>query len=303
MGFLLHATAEGGRTFSDFLSEVILHGFLDTLKVIPFLFLTYLVMEFIEHKASDKTRALMEKAGSLGPVAGGLLGAVPQCGFSAMAANFYTGRVITAGTMLAVFLSTSDEMLPIMLSGSVRPAAILAILGYKILIGIIAGFILDFALKLSKREREHINIDEICDNDNCHCERGIFLSALHHTLTVGGFVLIATLAISTLVFFIGEENLASIMYDKPVISHLIAAAFGLIPNCAASVLLTNLCVGRLITAGTMISGLFSGAGVGLLVLFKVNKRQKENLLFVVLLLIIGTIFGLFADFIDIGALI
>lgn len=297
LNFLLHTHANSGDFWSELITEVLWHGFLDTLKLIPFLFLTYLLMEFIEHRAADKTRAFMKSAGKLGPLAGGALGALPQCGFSAAAANLYTGRVITLGTLIAVFLSTSDEMLPILVSGDVGVGRAMLIVGYKALVGIAVGFIIDLAMKLMHRGGEEINIDEICDNDNCHCERGILRSALHHTLTITVFVFLITLAINAAVFFIGEENLAAVMYNKPVIGHVIAAVFGLIPNCAASVALTTFATKGLITAGTMMSGLFAGAGVGVLVLFRMNKRLKENLTVIGILVLTGVIFGLIADLI------
>ena len=303
MNTLLHAHEHGGGDiWHGIYEEVLLHGILDTLKILPFLFITYLIMEFIEHKASGKTRAFMERSGALGPLVGGLVGAVPQCGFSAAASNFYTGRVITLGMLISIFLSTSDEMLPIMISGKVSAVGILAILGYKAAVGILVGFAVDFTLRLLNRKKEPINIDRICEEDNCHCERGVFLSALHHTLTVGGFVLLITLLINLLVFFIGAESISKIMYDKPFISHLIASVIGLIPNCAVSVALTDFCLEGFITAGTMLSGLFSGAGVGLLILFKVNKRIKENLAVVGILVAAGTVFGLIADLLNFSLL-
>ena len=292
---LLHTHAEG--EMAHWFDEIFLHGLLDTIKIIPFLFLTYLLMEFIEHRAGEKAEGFMKRAGVFAPVVGGALGAIPQCGFSAAAANLYAGRIVSMGTIVAVFLSTSDEMIPILVSGSVPVGTVALIVLYKALVGIAVGLALDIAVKLMKREPEKINIDAICDEDNCHCERGIWYSALHHTATISLFVLLVTLSINALVFFVGEENLGAIMYGKPFISHIIAAIFGLIPNCAASVALTTLCTEGLITAGTMMSGLFSGAGVGLLVLFKVNKKLKENIMIVVIVLLAGVIFGLLGDLI------
>lgn len=283
--------------------EVLLHGILDTLKIVAFLFATYLLMELIEHKASGKTRLLLEKSGTFGPLIGGILGAAPQCGFSAAASNFYTGRIITLGTLVAIFISTSDEMLPIMISGSISAKAILLILAYKAGVGIFVGFMIDLALKLMHVPKQPINIDVICDEDNCHCERGVIFSALHHTFTVGGFILIITFAINALVLFAGSENISKILYDKPIISHIIAAVIGLIPNCAVSVALTDFCIEGMITAGTMLSGLFSGAGVGTLVLFKVNKNIKENLIIIGLLVFCGAFFGLIADILNFSALL
>ena len=305
---LLHAEGEhaGHDGISGFLSEhlgslgafideVLLHGFLDTLKLVLFLFLAYLFMEFIEHKASDGTRTLMKRAGKFGPLLGGALGAVPQCGFSTIASNLYTGRVITLGTLVAVFLSTSDEMLFVMLAGEVNIFTALLIIVYKILVGLAVGFAIDFVLRLLKREEE-IDIDEICENDDCHCERGIFMSALHHTFTVSLFIFLVTIAINSVMFFLGDD-IGAIIVDLPVISHLIAAIVGLIPNCAASVALTQLAVSGIISTGTMVSGLLSGAGVGLLVLFRMNKRAKENLVVLLILVLSGVIFGLIADLI------
>ncbi len=309
MTTLLHAHGSvsdmtGSEIFSGILKEVVWHSLLDSLKIVAFLFFAYLLMEFIEHKASEKVEGFVKKAGVLGPLAGGALGAVPQCGFSTVASNFYTARVITLGTLVAVFLSTSDEMLPIMISGRVSWKFIFTVLGYKLAVAVLLGFIIDLLLKLlCKGGERNIDIDEICENDNCHCERGIFYSALHHTLTVGGFVLLITLILNLVIFFVGEENLAALMYDKFFVGHVIAAALGLIPNCAISVALTELCIEGYITVGTMLSGLFAGSGVGLLVLLKVNKRRKENLIIVGILLLAGIIFGMLADVIDFSSLI
>lgn len=301
---ILHADITAGEgVFTKILKGVLLEGFLDTLKIIPFLFLTYLIMEFIEHKASDKTRAFMERSGAFGPAVGGLVGIVPQCGFSAAAANFYTCRVITFGTLVAVFLSASDEMLPIMISEGVSAKAIFAILFYKAAVGIFVGFLVDIIMRIMRKNKEPISIDEICDNDGCHCENGIFRSALHHTLTVGAFVLVITLIINALVVFVGGERISEVTAGRPFISHFIASAVGLIPNCAVSVALTNLCLDGFISAGTMISGLLTGAGVGILVIFRVNKKLRENLIFAGILVLSGTVFGFFADLLNFSALL
>ena len=294
---LLHTHVAEETGIFAFLEEVLLHGVLDTLKLIPFLFLTYLLMEYIEHRAEEKAERFMSRAGSLGPLIGGTLGAVPQCGFSAAAANLYAGRVITVGTLIAVFLSTSDEMLPILIAGNIKIGSVLLIVLYKIAVGVLVGFTVDAILHAMLKNKEKINIDAICDDDNCHCERGILHSAIHHTVTIALFVLIVTIAINSLVFFVGEERLGALMYNKPFISHLIASLIGLIPNCAASVVLASLFSGGIITAGTMLAGLFSGAGVGLLVLFRVNRRLRDNLIIMLVLVCVGIIFGMLADLI------
>ena len=303
MNTLLHThTAQQGSIAEKIFKGVLLDGFLDALKILPFLFVTYLVMELIEHKASEKTRSLLIKSGKFGPLACGLIGTVPQCGFSAAASNFYTGRIITLGMLVSVFLSTSDEMLPIMISGKVPAKAILAILGYKVFVSILVGYSIDIILRFMKKKREEINVHKMCEDEHCHCEHGILHSALHHTLTIGAFVLTVTLLLNALIVFIGSERLSEVMYDKPVLSHVIAALIGLVPNCAASVLLTDFCVEGLITVGTMLSGLFSGAGVGLLVLFKVNKRPRENLAIMAILVCVGTVFGFIADLLNFSPL-
>ena len=302
MNFLLHTNAESESFLTDLLKEVFLHGILDTLKIIPFLFLTYLLMEFIEHKGSEKIQGTMKRAGVFGPFVSGLFGAIPQCGFSTVSANLYTARIITLGSLIAVFLSTSDEMLPIMISSNIPLTTVLFVLLYKVTVGILVGFAIDLTLKLLKKDRKDINIDEICENDGCGCDGGILRSALHHTLSIGLFVLIITFIINLLIFFIGDESLAAIL-DKPVISHVVASVVGLIPNCAVSVALTDFALHGIISAGTMLSGLFAGAGVGLIVLFRVNKNKKENLIIIGMLIIFGTVFGLIGDLIGFDTLI
>ena len=283
--------------------EIFLHGILDTLPIIPFLFLTYLLMEFIEHKASPKTETILSRGGALGPLIGGALGTVPQCGFSSVAANLYCGGIITPGTLIAVFLACSDEMLPILISSSMPAKTVIGILLIKFISAVAVGFLIDMLLRLVRIPRRDIDIDELCENDNCHCERGILFSALHHTLSITLFILLFTFAINALIFFIGEENLAAVMYDKPFVSHVIAAVFGLIPNCAASVALTSFYTDGLITLGTMLSGLFAGSGVGLLVLFRVNRPVRDTLRLTVILFVVGASVGLVFDALSLGALI
>lgn len=280
-----------------FLDEVILHGIIEMLTIVPFLFLTYLLMEFIEHKASDKVSGFMRKAGALGPLVGGALGALPQCGFSASASNLYTGRVITLGTLIAVFLSTSDEMLPIFLAGDVELGRVMLIVAYKVAVAVLLGFLVDLAMRLMRRGGEDINIDEICGEEGCHCEEGILRSALYHTLSVSLWCLGVILSLNAVVYFVGEEVIGAIIIDVPVLSHAICALVGLIPNCAASVALSRLALEGFITTGEMLSGLFSAAGVGMFVLFKMNKRIKENLMVVAIVVIVGVLFGVVADFI------
>ena len=277
------------------LHNVLIDAIIETILIVPFLFLAYLIMELIEHKASDKTLAFLKRSGKAGPAVGALLGTAPQCAFSAVAANLYTGRVISLGTLLAVFLSTSDEMLLIMISEGAAWQGILISLGYKLAVGLTAGFVIDAAIHLFGNSDEHLHIDGMCEADGCHCENGAIRSAIHHTVTITALIFIVTIATNSLVFFIGAERIGTVMSSIPVISHLMAALVGLIPGCATSVALTSLCMDGIISGGVMMSGLFSGAGVGMLVLLKVNKSWRENIKIMAILAAVGLIFGLAFD--------
>lgn len=276
--------------------DIILETVIDSIKLLPFLFITYLIMEYIEHKTKEKTKETIKKSGKIGPLVGGILGIFPQCGFSVSATNLYAARVITLGTLIAVYLSTSDEMLPIFISEAVPIDVILKILGVKLLIGIIAGFAIDFVLRLRNKDKEEEKIVDLCEKDHCHCENGIIKSSLKHTLNIFIFILIISLVMHIIIHLIGEDAIASIVLNKPIIGPIIAGLIGLIPNCAASVILTQMYLENLISAATMMSGLLVGAGVGLAVLFKTNKGIKENLKIVGLLYSIGVISGIILEF-------
>ncbi len=269
----------------------------DTLKLVPFLFLTYLVMEALEHKAGDKTHAVVKRAGRLGPVVGSLLGALPQCGFSAAASNLFAGRVITLGTLIAIYLSTSDEMLPIMISENVAFPTILGILGIKVLIGMVAGLLIDFII--SGKEEEHHHIHEMCEEENCHCEKCIWISALIHTLHITIFILLINFMLELLLHTIGEEVLAQMILNKPIVGPLIAGVVGMIPNCASSVIITSLYLEGTLSLGAMMAGLLVNAGVGVVVLFRVNKDKKENIKILGLMYAIGVVAGIILGFLPI----
>lgn len=293
--------------------DIIKDTLIDGIKLLPFLFITYLIMEYIEHKMGHKTKSAIKKSGKWGPIIGSILGAFPQCGFSVSATNLYAGRVITLGTLIAVYLSTSDEMLPIFISEAVSPIIILKILGIKLLIGMIAGIIIDLfthTIKnkiIKKQEVKAINEEEedeighICEEDHCHCdESGIIKSSIHHTLSIFIFIIIITFIINITVHFVGEETIASWILNKPIIGPAITSLIGLIPNCAASVIITNMYLENVISLGSMISGLLTGAGVGLAVLFKANDKLKENLGIIALLYMIGTISGIIIELLGIS---
>lgn len=269
------------------------HSFSDSLKILPFLFITYLIMEFLEKKTGEKTNLWLEKAGKAGPVAGGLLGVIPQCGMSTVASNLYAGRIISVGTLIAIYLSTSDEMLPIMISQSVDSTIIAKVLVIKVVIAIIAGFLVDFIYhKWKKEEHQEMKIHDFCEHEHCHCEDGVLKSAVRHTLQIFIFVLIITFALNIGIELVGEESLANFILNKPVLGPVLAGIIGLIPNCAASVVITQMFLDGLMSFGTMMAGLLVGAGVGILVLLRVNEDRRESLRIIGVLYLIGVLCGI-----------
>lgn len=277
--------------------DVILDTLLDSIKLIPFLFLTYLVMEYLEHKTAGKAQNVIRKGGRLGPLFGGALGVVPQCGFSAAASNLYAGRVITLGTLMAIYLSTSDEMLPILLSeaDTVGVGTIFKILATKAVIGILCGFVIDLVIRPKKDDHDHIH--EMCEHDHCHCGEGtgIFKSALVHTAQITLFIVLVSFALNTLLFFLGEDVLKNLILNKPVIGELLAGLVGLIPNCASSVVLTQLYLEGVMSFAACMSGLLAGSGVGILVLFRANRDKRENIKILCLLYFIGVAAGILME--------
>ena len=277
------------------MKDCIMDGLMDTLKLLPYLFITFLILEFIEHKLSKKNEKILKKNNKLGPIFGGLLGGLPQCGFSSMSAELFSGRVITMGTLIAVFLSTSDEMLPIMLSEKVDPMLIVKIIGFKIIVGITIGFIVDliYRKKIDTNKKE---IHHICEEEHCDCDHdGIFVSSIKHTLKIGLFILIANLVIGLIIFKVGEDNLSNLLLQKNILGYFLSCFVGLIPNCAGSVIITELYLSKLISVGTMISGLLTGSGLGILLLFRTNKNMKENLSILSIIYFVGVVVGIIVD--------
>ena len=283
--------------------ELLLDCLLDSLKdcamMLPILFLAYLLMEFLEQRAGEKINKTVAKVGAAGPLLGGLLGAVPQCGFSGAIAGFYAAGIVTLGTLLSVFLSTSDEMLPILISSRIAPGEIVKILLFKVIGGILAGFLIDFILRVIKRQRvtgrDHIH--DFCEQENCECEENIWISALKHTAKVIVLIFAVTLVINFVFEKWGADFFRGIITDVPVLGEAIMSLIGLIPNCSASVLITELYVEGVVSAGQLIAGLMANAGVGLLVLFRLNKKLKENLMIVVLLYFCAVILGVLTSLI------
>lgn len=360
------------ETFAEILPHAFEHAFFDTLKLVPFLFVTYLAMEALEHYASSKSIAAVRRAGTAGPIIGALLGVVPQCGFSAAAATLYSARVITLGTLFAVFLSTSDEMLPIMIAAQAPVGFIAEVLAIKALCGLIAGFAIDVVLRLRHHAAEAMRIHDLCERDHCGCddendvpsalfdacqkheesaanriddwgaeysneeERGAELacasderhecnhahgydrdhahgydrghdhsrdhvharsfgaiakSSLVHTLQVTLFIFLVSLALEIVIDGVGEDALASFISANSNLSVVVSAIVGLIPNCAASIVLTELYLEGALSTGAMLAGLLVSAGVGLLVLFRANRPMRENFLIAAGLVACGVVFG------------
>lgn len=276
------------------ISHTIMHTLEDSIRLIPFLFLTYLAMEYLEHKAADKTGRLVKRAGKWGPLFGGVFGAVPQCGFSAAASGLYAGGLVSMGTLLAIFLSTSDEMLPIMISAKLPAGFVAELVLIKVAVGVTAGFLTDILFK-EKHKAEHGHIHEICEHEHCHCEKGIFSSAVKHTLQITGFIFLITFVLNMVLECTGEDVLAGIVLNQPILGPLLAGLVGLIPNCASSVVITQLYVEGVIGLGTMMSGLLAGSGIGLLVLFRVNHKKWDNLKILGLLYGIGAAAGIIIE--------
>lgn len=277
-------------------TDCLLHALEDTARLLPFLFLTYLVMEYLEQRAGERSARAVRRTGRLGSLAGAALGAVPQCGFSAAASSLYSGGLITAGTLMAVFLSTSDEMLPIFISEAVNLGTILKILGTKAALGAVTGFLLDLLIRRFRKKEVHKDIHDLCEQDHCHCEEGsIVKSALRHTLQIALFLLVISLAIELAIHLLGEEALSGFLTGKPVLGVFLAALVGLIPNCASSVVVTQLYLAGILGAGQMMAGLLVSSGVGLLVLFRTNRNLKENLKITGVLYAAGVFWGLLME--------
>ena len=285
--------------------EIALHTLLDTLKIVPFLFLTYFFMELIEHKSGSIATNWLKTSGKIGPLAGAVVGAFPQCGFSAAATGFYTGRIITTGSLIAVWLSTSDEMLPILIAGGASFGFIIKVISFKILVGILAGFAIDLvsrALRKMKNSPEKEPcIEELCEREGCGCNERFWMSALRHTLGITLFILIFSFALNLVIHGVGEEKLASFVLDKPVLGNMLAATLGLIPNCASSIVLTELYLDGIISIGSMLSGLLVGAGVGTALLFRNNRPLRDSFRVVAILWCIGALVGIITDITPLGA--
>ena len=277
--------------------DVIIDTIIDSIKLIPFLFVAFLIIELFEHKFDEKIKNIILKTRKIGPVIGSMFGIIPQCGFSVLATNFYITRVISIGTLVSIYLSTSDEMLPIMLSEGVKGSTIFGILLIKFICGIIFGFIIDTLVRI-KNNKIKYNY-HLCEEDHCDCEHGIFKSVLKHTLNTITFIFLISLILNTMFQYIGEDLISKIFMKNNIFGPFIGAIIGLIPNCGASVIITELFLKGAINLGTCIAGLLTGSGVALLLLIRSNKNIKENVFIISTLYLIGVLVGIFIELIGI----
>ncbi|MCI6681201.1 putative manganese transporter [Parafannyhessea umbonata] len=328
--------------------DVLLDSVHDTLELIPFLFLTYLAMEALEHTAGGRTERIIARADKSGPIVGALLGALPQCGFSAMAGTLYAARVVSAGTLVSVILATSDEMIPVFVAHAEPAGRMFAIIGFKVVAGMIVGLLVDAVLRALHRAGDgHAHIAELCEAAHCDCgeidadadgalfspgapsagekntaaaaaqgdahnhahahghdhahghgaSRGrrvwhIVRSALVHTAEVTFFIFLVTLVFGFVIEAAGTDAIAQVLGSHPVRATMLAALIGLIPNCGASVAITQLYLQGSLAAGPMMAGLLVSGGMGLLVLFRTNRDMRQNLVITAFVYVVGVVLGL-----------
>lgn len=328
--------------------DVLLDSVHDTLELIPFLFLTYLAMEALEHTAGGRTERIIARADKSGPIVGALLGALPQCGFSAMAGTLYAARVVSAGTLVSVILATSDEMIPVFVAHAEPAGRMFAIIGFKVVAGMVVGLLVDMVLRALHRAGDgHAHIAELCEAAHCDCgeidadadgalfspgapsagekntaaaaaqgdahnhahahghdhahghgaSRGrrvwhIVRSALVHTAEVTFFIFLVTLVFGFVIEAAGTDAIAQVLGSHPVRATMLAALIGLIPNCGASVAITQLYLQGSLAAGPMMAGLLVSGGMGLLVLFRTNRDMRQNLVITAFVYVVGVVLGL-----------
>ena len=280
------------------LFDLIFDSLIDTLKLLPFLFLTYLAMEYLEHKANGAPEKVLKRSGQFGSLIGSALGLIPQCGFSSAAAGLYSAKVVSLGTLVAVFLATSDEMIPIFISHGASLSLVPKVLLIKFIIAAIAGLLVDLTVKLVYKKKgleQKAHIHEICERDQCHCHHDLLKSALVHTGKVSLFILVFSFILNFLVYFVGESNIALLVLNKPILANILAAIVGIIPNCASSVIISELYIEGMLSAGALMSGLLINSGIALAVLFRTNRPKKNNWMIVLLLFAISVVAGIIID--------
>lgn len=280
------------------MKHILLDTLFESLNLLPFLLITFLIIEFIEHKASKKSIKMLTKTKKYGPIIGGILGATPQCGLGVMATNLYATNIITIGTLIAIYLSTSDEMLPVLISEGMPFSKILIILLIKVIIGVVCGFIIDFIFR-KKNKYTKIDVQELCENEHCHCEDSIIKSSLIHTLKTFSFIFLVSFVLHIFIHEIGEDKISNLLLNGNIFTPFLSSIIGLIPNCAGSVVITELYVNNVISFGSMLAGLLTGSGISILILFKVNSDLKDNMMILGTIYIIGVIFGILFNLVGI----
>lgn len=314
----------------ELFTDVFIDAIKDTLVLVPFLLVTYLVMETLEHSTEGKAEQLIRRAGTAGPAVGGLLGALPQCGFSAMAGTLYAGRLITAGTLVAVILSTSDELIPVFFAHQAPMPKLIAIVAIKVVIGVVIGFAADAVLRALHRTGDgHPHIRELCERAHCHCAaiddtasesadhihveaeqhalghepshthgdsrwKHIVHSAFVHTAQVTLFIFVITFVFGLIIEGWGQETIMSFLGAQPLLATFMAALVGLIPNCAASVMIAELYLDGTLATAPMLAGLLVSGGMGLLVLFRTNADMRQNVIFAAFIYVVSVAVGLLA---------
>ena len=265
----------------------------ETLLLLPFLFATYLVLEAMEARAGGALEKFLERARSVGPAAGAFAGAIPQCGVSAAAASLYAGGAITVGTLLAVFLSTSDELIPVLISQRVPVTLLAKIVGLKVAAALAVGFLVGGVLTFVRHRRRNVSVGELCQNSRCGCKErsGILVPALIHTAEIFVFIVVISGAIELCMHWFGEDSLNTLRLNRPFFGELAAGALGLIPNCAVSVAGAKLYLAGAMSPGALMASSFTGSGLGLLVLFRTNRNVKENLAILLSVYVAGVVLG------------
>jgi len=276
----------------DAFKDYLLDALIDSAKMLPFLFAIYLLIEFLEHRLGSRFPSLLGKTAKAGPLAGGFVGAIPQCGLAAASASLYCGNVITLGTLIAVFLSSSDEMLPIMISSAVPVLRILKILGVKIAIAIASGYLVDLAVRSFRTTDEDARRQAEQAFAGFEHHGNLFVCALRRTLEIFIYVFVFSLILNIIMGTVGEERIASILGSVPVIGELAAGLVGLIPNCASSVMITELYLDGIIGSGPLFAGLLVNAGVGTMVLIRSGKSMKKSFAAIGLLYVLGVVWGI-----------
>jgi hypothetical protein len=274
--------------------DIIIDTVKDGLKLLPFLWVAFLIIELLEHKFNKQSKKIIKQSGRFGPLLGGILGCFPQCGFSVLATNLYVTRIISLGTLISIYLSTSDEMLPMLIAHGSSFNEILMILGIKLVIGVVSGFIIDFIFN----KKEKVLINDLCEEEHCHCEKGIFLSSFKHTFRTLIFIMFVSFILNIVMFYGGEEFLSNILGTDSLLAPFLVSLIGLIPNCAASVVITELYLKGVMSFASAVAGLLAGSGVAILVLFKSNKDKKENIKILLLVYLIGVVSGLILELLN-----